>query len=199
MKRNWSKEFGPAYFVTNTIVEWKNIFIFKPYIKIIVDSWKHFQQKRDIIFYAFVIMPSHLHYIVQPTKEKYGIIEMQRDFKKFTSKRILDGLYYELKNGFFPVIDIFNNKGFKRESATELLNLFKLIGKYSRQSHKVWMSEEKPIQITSDKFMKQKINYIHFNPFRTNITSEPKDYLYSSARNYYLDDESLFTITKISI
>lgn len=33
MKRYWSKEFGPAYFVTNTIVEWKNILYFQAVCK----------------------------------------------------------------------------------------------------------------------------------------------------------------------
>jgi REP element-mobilizing transposase RayT len=199
MKRYWSKEFGPAYFVTNTIVEWKNMFIFRPYVKIIIDSWKHFVSERAIIFYAFTIMPSHLHYVAHPTNPQYGIIEMQRDFKKFTSKRILAGLNYELDNGFFPTIDLFEQRKLQRESAVELLGLFKLIGKYSRQSHKVWMSEEKPIQINSEKFMRQKIDYIHFNPVKSNITSEPQAYPFSSARNYYLDDESIFKITKITL
>lgn len=198
MKRHWSKEFGPPYLITNTICEWINIFIFEPYIRIIIESWKHLQQNRSIGFLGFVIMPSHLHYIVLPQKENYGIIEMQRDFKKFTAKRIIDGLTYELEKGMFPVIDIFKKRGISREKAAELLQLFKTIGKYSRQNYKVWMPEEKPEAITSPNFLNQKLNYIHYNPVKAEIVENIEDYPYSSARNYYLDDDSLFQIMKIS-
>ena len=36
----------------------------------------------------------------------------------------------------------------------------------------------------SDKFIQQKINYIHENPVKSGIVEKPEDYLYSSARNY---------------
>ena len=197
MKRYWSKDFGPAYFITNTICEWKNMFIFQPYIKLIIDSWKHFQSKRAINFFGFAIMPSHLHYIVLPTAPNYGIIEMQRDFKKFTSRRIIDGLNYELKQGMFNVIDVFSAKGVMREPAADLLELFHQIGKYSGQNYKVWLHEDKPEAILSAKFLRQKLNYIHRNPVEAQLVQAPEDYPFSSARNYYREDDSLFEILKI--
>jgi putative transposase len=197
MKRYWSKEFGPAYFIPNTICEWKNIFIFQPYIKLVLDSWKHFQLKRAIDFIGFVIMPSHLHYIVLPTDPNYGIIEMQRDFKKFLSRRIVDGLNYELKNGVFNVMDIFKSQSVMREPASALLDFFKQIGKYSGQNYKIWMSEDKPEAIISADFLHQKLTYIHQNPVEAHFVQNSVDYPFSSARNYYQDDDSLFQITKI--
>jgi fructose 1,6-bisphosphatase len=106
-------------------------------------------------------------------------------------------LDYELKNGYFPIIDIFKRKKVSREPAGDLLNLFQMIGKYSRQAHKVWMSDEKPEEILSNEFMSQKISYIHFNSVKAGYVREPQEYLFSSATNYYLDDDSLFKITKI--
>ena len=38
--------------------------------------------------------------------------------------------------------------------------------------------------IYSQKFIEQKIEYIHNNPVRSAIVSKPEDYIYSSARNY---------------
>jgi REP element-mobilizing transposase RayT len=172
---------------------------FNPTLKIILKSWEHFQKNRGIVFYAFMIMPSHLHYTVQPTDEKYSIVDMQRDFKKFTAKRILDGLNYELEHGMFPVVEAFKNRPLNREPAAELIQLFQKIGKYRNQSHKVWMSDEKPEAIHSEDFMIQKINYIHFNPVKSELVKEPQEYPFSSARNYYLEDDSLFTITKIGL
>ena len=42
----------------------------------------------------------------------------------------------------------------------------------------------------SNKFIKQKVEYIHNNPVRDKIVAFPEDYYYSSARNYAgLDNE----------
>jgi hypothetical protein len=44
--------------------------------------------------------------------------------------------------------------------------------------------------IFSNKFIKQKVDYIHFNPVRDKIVTLPEDYYFSSARNYGgLDNE----------
>jgi putative transposase len=51
--------------------------------------------------------------------------------------------------------------------------------------------------IYSQKFIEQKINYIHNNPVRAGIVEKPEDYLYSSARNY-ADMDSLIEVIKLS-
>lgn len=44
--------------------------------------------------------------------------------------------------------------------------------------------------IFSNKFIKQKVDYIHFNPVKDKIVTLPEDYYFSSARNYGgLDNE----------
>ena len=39
-------------------------------------------------------------------------------------------------------------------------------------------------ELYSKKFIEQKMNYIHMNPVRAGIVSNPEDFIYSSARNY---------------
>ena len=39
-------------------------------------------------------------------------------------------------------------------------------------------------QIYRQKFIEQKIDYIHNNPVTAGIVNKPEDYIYSSARNY---------------
>jgi hypothetical protein len=38
--------------------------------------------------------------------------------------------------------------------------------------------------IYTDKFIGQKLNYIHMNPVRAGIVRQPEEYIYSSASNY---------------
>jgi REP element-mobilizing transposase RayT len=184
MKRNWYKGPECAYFITNTICDWKNIFVTQPFIQIVIDSWKQFQEERHILFYGFVIMPSHLHYIVQPKDQEYGIVEMQRDFKKYTAKLIIRELQTEAEQGDIPLIEIYRKGVLMREPTPVLLETFEKIGRYANQNFKVWLPEDRPEAVQSQKFLKEKLNYIHHNPVKAKIVDEPAAYPLSSARNY---------------
>ena len=47
-----------------------------------------------------------------------------------------------------------------------------------------WTHENHTEHIYSNKFIEQKLNYIHQNPVRAGIVANENDYLYSSAVNY---------------
>ena len=61
-----------------------------------------------------------------------------------------------------------------------MLNLFEFSAKQHKRNEKyqVWTHENHPELIYSDKFILQKINYIHDNPVRAGIVENPEDYLY---------------------
>ncbi|MFH0864672.1 MAG: hypothetical protein V1904_00650 [Bacteroidota bacterium] len=67
-----------------------------------------------------------------------------------------------------------------------MLNLFSFeASKHSRnENFQFWIQENHPVEIFSQKFIVEKVNYIHNNPVRAGIVENPEDYLYSSARNY---------------
>ena len=46
------------------------------------------------------------------------------------------------------------------------------------------MHRNHPIELFSNKFIWQRLNYIHNNPVKKGLVEYPEDYLYSSARNY---------------
>lgn len=98
-----------------------------------------------------------------------NLSDIMRDFKKFTSKRIVEEL--ELIN----------------ESRKEwLLNAFMKSAKdIKRVKHfKVWQDGNQPKELSSNEFIDQKLFYIHNNPVAEGIVAEPEHYLYSSASNY---------------
>ena len=58
------------------------------------------------------------------------------------------------------------------------------------QQYKVWQDGYHAEIAYSNKFIKQKMTYIHNNPVVEKIVAYPEDYLFSSARNYAgLDSE----------
>ena len=63
--------------------------------------------------------------------------------------------------------------------------MFEYHGRHkSKQTNQIWTHENHAEQIFSQKFIEQKVDYIHNNPVRAGIVLHPEDYLYSSARNY---------------
>jgi len=53
-------------------------------------------------------------------------------------------------------------------------------------AHQFWKHENYPVELVSEKFIAQKLNYIHMNPVRAGLVERAEDWLYSSARNYLL-------------
>ena len=52
------------------------------------------------------------------------------------------------------------------------------------QQYKVWQNGYHAEHIFSNKFIKQKLEYIHHNPVKDKIVLAVEDYYFSSARNY---------------
>ena len=78
------------YFVTSTVVDWIDIFTRPKYKHIILESLAYCQEKKGLRIYAWVLMSNHLHMIVSSGTEA-SVSDILRDFKKFTSKRIMAG------------------------------------------------------------------------------------------------------------
>lgn len=63
-------------------------------------------------------------------------------------------------------------------------------------TYQVWQHHNKPIELWSDKIIKQKIDYIHNNPVVSGFVTNTIDWKYSSARNYQ-DDSTVLEIDSI--
>jgi len=79
------------YFVTASISGWKHLLAEPKYIQIVLDSLVWLQNRKRILLFAYVIMPSHLHMILKPEGRPIG--EVVQDFGSYTAHAIL----YELR------------------------------------------------------------------------------------------------------
>ena len=50
------------------------------------------------------------------------------------------------------------------------------------------------MNIYSERFLRQKLNYLHRNPVRAGLVEQPGDYVYSSYRNYVCGEDWLIEI-----
>ena len=79
------------YFMTDTVIDWIDIFTRPTYKHIIIESLQYCQEQKGLTIYAWVLMSNHLHTIVS-SEENVKIGDIWRDFKKFTSKKIVSML-----------------------------------------------------------------------------------------------------------
>ncbi len=157
------------YFITFAVTGWVDVFTRKVYRDIVVDSLKFCQKEKGLILHAWCIMSNHIHLIL--SSEKFNLSNVLRDFKKFTSKQILETI--QLDYG---------------ESRREwMLDLFRMAGtaKSRNSVYQFWRQDKHPIELYSAKFTSQKLNYIHANPVVAGIVDQEEDYLYSSSRDYH--------------
>jgi REP element-mobilizing transposase RayT len=155
------------HYLTFQVVNWIDIFTRKVYRDIIIDSLKYCQENKGLELYGYVIMSNHIHVLIRASNN--NLSDIIRDFKTHTSKIII----HEIQEG--------------RESRKEwLLNQFSFAAtKHKRNiNYQFWTHENHAEIIFSNKFIWQKLEYIHNNPVRNGIVSKPEDYLYSSAKNY---------------
>lgn len=83
-----------AYFVTITTVGWIDVFTRVNQKQTIINSLKYCQVNKWLEIFAYCLMPSHLHLICSAT-EGLILADMMRDFKKFTSTKVIDLILYE--------------------------------------------------------------------------------------------------------
>lgn len=160
---------GEVYFVTDTVVGWVDVFTRPSYKHIILDSLTYCQKNKGLIIYAWVLMSNHLHAIVGSAGENQ-VSDIWRDFKKFTSKEILNAL-----------------KNDPQESRQEwMLNRFEYARKNDKKikNYKFWQDGNDAQEIYLNDYFNQKLNYIHQNPVRAELVNRAEDYRYSSAIDY---------------
>ena len=165
------------YFLTFKVVGWIGVLTRKRYRDILINSLKYCQKNKGLRLYAYVIMSNHVH-LVAAANEGYELSNILRDFKKFTAQQILKSIKEESEN--------------RREW---MLYLFEYFGKRNTNNRKYqfWGQDNHPIELWSEKVIKQKINYIHNNPIELGFVTSAIDWKYSSARNFQ-DDHTVLEI-----
>jgi len=83
-----------AYFITVTAVGWIDIFTRLNQKNILISALKYCQENKGLEIYAYCIMSSHIHLLCKGTNG-FVLSDIIRDFKKFTSKKIIQTIIDE--------------------------------------------------------------------------------------------------------
>lgn len=165
------------YFCTDTIVGWQCVFTSAEFFQAVIDSFVYCRKEKGLKIHGYVIMPNHVHSILSACGGNMS--DILRDYKRFTSRKIssllLEGGRRELTK-YFGKAALYSGRG---------------------NDFKIWQSGSHAVAIFTEPFFRQKLEYIHQNPVRKGFVAQPEHWVYSSARNYILDDESVIEIDRI--
>lgn len=166
------------HFVTFTTVGWVDVFTRELYKEIFIDSLRFCQQLKELVLHAWVIMPNHVHLIISSNTTRLEFIV--RDIKKFTSKKIITAISEN-----------------RSESRKEwMLNLFGYAGRSNanNKDFQFWKQEYHPVELNTNEKTRQRVDYLHENPVKAGLVWDPWHYKYSSAIDYYTNEQGLLEI-----
>ena len=136
------------------------------YLDIITASLIFCRQQKGLRLHAYVILDNHLHLLVSSD----NLSQVIQDFKRHTAREILAVARQENKLWLLKQLEFL--KGVHK----------------SESQHQVWQEGFHPQAITTEDMLRQKMDYIHYNPVRAGLVDRPEDWRYSSARNYFGQD-----------
>ena len=149
------------YFITFRTIN--NIILAKEARDIVFDSIKFLDTKKYRL-YACVIMPDHIHLVIQPLEK--------------------------IKYSFYSIAEIMHI--LKSYSAKEIIKLFKKTGKMPVLPN-IWLDENYDRIIRDENELFERMNYIVNNPIRKGLARNPKDYKWLYVKGW-LNDKSQSSI-----
>jgi putative transposase len=164
MGRSRYKIYEPQkpHFLTCTIINWIPIFTRQDTVQIIINSLIYLQQERYFKVYGYVILENHLHLIAQTD----NLAKEISNFKSYTAKMLIQYLQEKRVERILREF-AFHKKQHKND-----------------RNYQVWEEGSHPQLLQNLEMLRQKLEYIHFNPVKRGYVDEPTHWRYSSARNY---------------
>ena len=136
----------------------------------LVYTWFNILKKDAIEVVGYVIMPNHVHCILHFPIAGFNLDKILSNGKRFMA--------YEFVNR----LEIINDMN----TLTILQNALTERERKKKQLHKVFKDSFDAKPIFSEKFLLQKLNYIHYNPVKGkwNLAKDFVSYAHSSASFY---------------
>lgn len=185
MSRNY-KFHNPEglYFVSFAVVGWLDVFTRNEYKDLFLEGLKFCQKNKGLELHAWCLMTSHVHLVFRSIKGQKPEL-LIGDLKRFTSRAIVTSIKENPKESRKEfLLDFFKKEAAKSSNVS---------------NYQFWRHDNKPIELWSNKVIKQKIDYIHNNPVEAGLVYNPEEYIYSSAKDYagdkgLLEDVVIFQI-----
>jgi REP element-mobilizing transposase RayT len=167
------------HFITFAVVNWIDVFTRESYKQILIESLEFCIKDKGLILHAWIIMSNHVH-LIASAKEGLELAAVIRDFKKFTSKMVIESIEVNAQ-----------------ESRKEwMVWMFKRAGAANSNNkvYQFWQQDNHPIELSTNEMVDQRVTYLRENPVRAGIVNFASHYKYSSAVDYFEERAGLLKI-----
>jgi len=164
-----------VFFVTGTVTVWQPLLMREPARRILLADLEFYRGKYGCGIVAYVLMPEHCHLVVNLARPE-DLHPWLRDVQGHSSSEMSRWLRATAEPEGLSVYRAHANGGSKLA---------------------IWKEQARAVPIVTERVLRIKIDYIYANPVRRGLVASPGDWLYSSWRNYYLDDESLLRVDRL--
>ena len=147
--------YNNLHFLTGTIHQWKSLLASDQNKQIILDSFSFLVDEKRMVIYSFVILDNHYHLLFEV-------------IPPHTKSRILNSMHVFTSRKLIANISDADKFRFKVERSNKKIQ--------------IWKPNSLCIEIITEKFLRQKFNYIHKNVERAGLN--PDTYPYSSWPSY---------------
>ena len=169
-----------VYFITFTCYKWLSLFEITKGYDIVYNWFDHLKSKGYYII-GYVIMPNHIHTLIAFSNSKTSINTIIGNGKRFMAYEIIKRLTEQNENDLLQKLSLGVSK--RDEKRGKL--------------HEVFEESFDWKECVSDKFIDQKLDYMHDNPCRGiwNLAESPVDYQHSSAKFYLTGKQGIYPVT----
>ena len=175
-------ELSGIYFITITCHNWLNLFDESDSYSAVY-NWFSYLKTQGNHINGYVIMPNHLHAMISFCNTGKNINRIIGNGKRFMAYQIVSELE-------------------KKEKENLLFELEKGVSPSDQKRGKLHQVFEPSFDIKecfSEHFIRQKLNYIHYNPCtgKWQLANCPEDYIHSSALFYTTGTQRFCEVTNI--
>ena len=167
------------YFITFTILGWKQIFINDEYCNLVYRWFDYIKERYSNKIHGYIIMPNHIHVLILITNQSQKLSKLIQNAKRFLAYEIISLLTKENKNDMLHFFSSYAN-----------------VKKHAK--HKIF-EDRFDSKLVDANLFREKLEYIHNNPCKGqwHLSETPEEYKYSSASNYILGN-GLYKIDAVS-
>ena len=144
--------------------------------KYIVEAINRARDIHQFELWAYILMPEHVHLLIYPKGDDYSISNILKSIKQSTARKAIKYLRD-------------NNSGILKFMETGL----------KKPAYRFWQDGGGyDRNIRNDKEFLNTVDYIHNNPVRRGLVKHPKEWYWSSARDWLTDQPGPIPIDKES-
>jgi hypothetical protein len=168
-----------VYFITITCARWLPLFKLTDGYDIVYNWFNYLKQNHHYII-SYLIMPDHLHALIAFRNGEKSVNTIVGNGKRFMAYEIINRLKQQGKTAMLQQMKEWANHTDKQRN----------------KQHEIFESSFDWKECRTNKFIEQKINYVHFNPCKSKpkLAMNPEEYMHSSAGFYINNTQGVYEV-----